>query len=361
MKTSRGRLVVRRGRGAARVALVCAAVVFAWSNAFAQQAPQTALAPAGEQARSIGDLWWLFYYVLWAVWALVVAAALFAVLKGLGRKAGSEDVPDEPEVVPDAAYERRKTFAVGGALGLTLVILFVFLVSSFLTGRKVSSMSAGGSVFVEVRAHQWWWEVRYTDATSSNTFTTANEIHIPVGRPVQLKLTSTDVIHSFWVPNLSGKKDAIPGKETTLMLNADREGVFRGQCAEFCGHQHAHMAFEVVAEPMDKFLEWIQHQRQPAPMPATDQERRGHDVFMQSPCVTCHTIRGTDAGSRVGPELTHIGSRLTLAAGTLPNTRGHLGGWIVNAQSIKPGSRMPPNALAADDLQAVLTYLRSLR
>src|SRR5919107_4847729 len=256
MRTSLGRVSGRRTRsapsparassarasyaGAARLLSACAAPAFARAVVFAQQAPQNALAPAGEQARSIGDLWWLFYYVLSAVWVIVIAATLFALAKGRGRKAGSEDTPDAPEVEPDPEYERRKTFAVGGALGLTVVILFVFLVSSFLTGRKVSSMSAGGSVFIEVRAHQWWWEVRYTDATSSNTFTTANEIHIPTGRPVQLKLTSTDVIHSFWVPNLSGKKDAIPGKETTLLLNADREGLYRGQCAEFCGHQHAH-------------------------------------------------------------------------------------------------------------------------
>lgn len=361
MKTSRARVVERRRRNVTRVALACASSVFARSFAFAQQAPQTALAPAGEQARSIGDLWWLFYYVLWAVWVLVIAATLFALFKGRGRKAGSEDVPDAPEVVPDAAYERRKTFAVGGALGLTLVILFVFLVSSFLTGRKVSSMSAGGSVFVEVRAHQWWWEVRYTDATSSNTFTTANEIHVPVGRPVQLKLTSTDVIHSFWVPNLSGKKDAIPGKETTLILNADREGVFRGQCAEFCGHQHAHMAFLVIAESAEKFAAWQQQQRQPAARPADATLQRGQQVFMTSPCVMCHTIAGTQAGSNVGPNLTHVGGRSTIAAATLANTTGHLSGWVSDAQGVKPGSRMPPNNLTPDDLQALVAYLQSLK
>ncbi|HYY97759.1 MAG TPA: cytochrome c oxidase subunit II, partial [Pyrinomonadaceae bacterium] len=273
----------------------------------------------------------------------------------------SEDVPDEPEVEPDPAYERRKSFAVGGALGLTLVILFVFLVSSFLTGRKVSSMSSGGSVFVEVRAHQWWWEVRYTDATSSNTFTTANEIHIPTNRPVQLKLTSTDVIHSFWVPNLSGKKDAIPGKETTLLLNADREGVYRGQCAEFCGHQHAHMAFLVVAESPEKFAAWQQQQRRPAAQPTDPTLQRGQQVFMTSPCVMCHTITGTGAGSNVGPNLTHVGGRSTIAAATLANTTGHLSGWVSDAQGVKPGSKMPPNNLNPDDLQALVAYLQSLK
>jgi cytochrome c oxidase subunit 2 len=179
--------------------------------------------------------------------------------------------------------------------------------------------------------------------------------------PVVLKVSSQDVIHSFWVPNLHGKRDLIPGQITHTWIQADRPGVYRGQCAEFCGHQHAHMAFNVVAEPMDNFLAWIAHQRQPAPDPTTDEERRGHDVFMQSPCVSCHTIRGTDAGSHLGPELTHVASRLTIAAGTLPNVRGHLAGWVANAQSIKPGSRMPPNLLQPGDLQAVLTYVRSLR
>jgi cytochrome c oxidase subunit 2 len=214
---------------------------------------------------------------------------------------------------------------------------------------------------VDVVGHQWWWEFEYHDVTPSDVFTSPNELHIPVGVPVVLKAMSTDVIHSFWVPNLMGKRDLIPGIVTNTWIQADEPGVYRGQCAEFCGHQHAHMAFEVVAEPMDKFQAWIRHQREPALEPSTDEEKRGKDVFMQSTCVTCHAIRGTDAGSHVGPELTHVGSRLTLAAGTLPNARGHLAGWIANSQSIKPGNRMPPNALAAGDLQAVLAYVRSLR
>ncbi len=144
-------------------------------------------------------------------------------------------------------------------------------------------------------------------------------------------------------------------------MSADRVGTFRGQCAEFCGYQHAHMALLVVAEPVDKFLEWIQHQRQAAIPPMTDEQRRGHDVFMQGPCVTCHTIRGTAAGARVGPDLTHVGSRQMLAAGSLPNTRDHLRGWVENSQKAKPGNRMPPVGLAEEDLRALISYLRSLR
>jgi cytochrome c oxidase subunit 2 len=344
----------------------CVLWACAFSNAYAQQSTQTALDPAGTQARTIGDLWWLFFYVLSAVWVLVMLATLLAVFHGRrhGKTSGpgtDSDAPAEPSVAPDSSSERRRTIWVGGALGVTIIILFVLLVSSFLTGRKVSSMSTGDSISIEVTGHQWWWEVRYSDPVASNIFTTANEIHIPLGRPVQLTLKSADVIHSFWVPNLSGKKDLIPGKSATLVLKADREGIYRGQCAEFCGHQHAHMAFLVVAEPQEKFDAWLRQQRGPAAEPADPVQQRGQKVFLSSPCIMCHTIKGTPAGSHVGPDLTHVGSRSTVAAATLPNTPGHLMGWVSDAQGVKPGSRMPPNNLSSDDLQAVVAYLQSLK
>jgi cytochrome c oxidase subunit 2 len=170
-----------------------------------------------------------------------------------------------------------------------------------------------------------------------------------------------DVIHSFWVPNLHGKKDMIPGQVNTFWLQADRPGVFRGQCAEFCGFQHANMALYVVAEPEDQFARWQAQQRQPAPEPATDAQRKGRDVFMASSCVLCHAVAGTSAGGVTGPNLTHVASRLSLAAGTLPNTRGHLAGWIVDPQLQKPGNNMPPNLLSPHELQALLSYLETLR
>ena len=188
-----------------------------------------------------------------------------------------------------------------------------------------------------------------------------NELHIPVGVPVVLRTTSRDVIHSFWVPNLHGKRDLIPGVTTETWIQAVRPGVYRGQCAEFCGHQHAHMAFFVIATPMDEFETWLQQQRSGAPQPATEAQRRGHDLFMQGPCVLCHTIRGTAAASRFGPDLTHVAGRRTIAAGTLPMTRGHLAGWIADSQSIKPGNRMPPNLVRGEDLQAIVAYLEMLR
>jgi cytochrome c oxidase subunit II len=163
------------------------------------------------------------------------------------------------------------------------------------------------------------------------------------------------------VPNLHGKRDLVPGYTNHLWIQADTPGVYRGQCAEFCGHQHANMSFVVVAQPVAEFQAWLQHQRRPAQEPGTELQRRGREVFLQTPCASCHTVRGTDAGSRLGPDLTHVGSRLTVAAGTLPNTRGHLAGWIADPQSVKPGARMPTSPLAPEDLQAVLAYVRSLR
>jgi len=212
-----------------------------------------------------------------------------------------------------------------------------------------------------VTGHQWWWEIQYQDATPSNIVTTANEIHIPVGRPVQIQLRSGDVIHSFWIPNLHGKKDAFPDHETSLWLQADREGFFDGQCAEFCGAQHAHMRMQLVAESESKFQSWLQNQRQSAPQPQSDMQKKGQQVFLSHTCVTCHTIQGTDAGARLGPNLTHLASRQKIAAGTLPNMTGHLAGWIIDPQKIKPGVRMPQNPLNPEDLRALLEYLESLK
>jgi len=172
---------------------------------------------------------------------------------------------------------------------------------------------------------------------------------------------SRDVIHSFWVPNLHGKRDLIPGQVTRTWIQADAAGVYRGQCAEFCGHQHANMGLTIVAEPMAQFQVWLRRQRRAAAAPVTPEQRQGRDVFLQSPCASCHTVRGTDAGSRFGPDLTHVASRLTIASGTLPNTREHLARWIADPQAIKPGSRMPSHVLSAADVEAVVSYVRSLR
>jgi cytochrome c oxidase subunit 2 len=241
------------------------------------------------------------------------------------------------------------------------VLLLILIAASVLTDRALAQLPLRGAATIEMTAHQYWWEARYGESRSSNYFTTANELHIPVGTPVQVTLHSNDVIHSFWVPNLQGKKDLIPGRTATIQLRADRAGTFRGQCAEFCGMQHANMAFLVIAEPPARYQEWTEHQRSAAAAPVSEEEKLGRRVFMGATCAQCHTISGTEAAGRIGPDLTHLASRKTIAAGMLPNTRGHLAGWILDPQQIKPGNSMPPSALAAEDLKALLAYLGTLQ
>ena len=310
---------------------------------------QNPLNPAGPQASSIASLFWWFAGVCAVVYLLVMAAVAWSLIR---RRTASDGSPET---------ERRLVLTVTGAAVATVVTLVVLTFASVVAGRGLLSPSGPGAITVDVIGHQWWWEFQYHDVSPNEIVNSPNELHIPVGVPVVIKAMSRDVIHSFWVPNLHGKRDLVPGMVTHTWIQADRPGVYRGQCAEFCGHQHANMAFVVVAEPMDRFLSWLQHQRSGAPQPQTDEQRRGHEVFTTGPCVMCHTIRGTSAGARLGPDLTHVASRRTLAAGTLPNTRGHRAGWIADSQSIKPGNRMPPNLVSGDDLRAVVAYLEMLR
>lgn len=302
---------------------------------------QSALDPAGPQAARISHLWWLMFWVAAAVFVLVLAFLAVAVARR--------------HATADASLTRGVTIAVGA----TVVVLFVLLGATMWTQRGVASLGASSAVTIELTGHQFWWEVQYDAANPSDRILTANELHIPVGRPIVLKVTSRDVIHSFWAPNLHGKRDLIPGYTTAIWLQADRPDVFRAQCAEFCGKQHAHMAMDVVAEPEEAFERWLNAERQPAREPSGGRELAGRDVFMTRQCVLCHSIRGTAAQGLVGPDLTHLASRGTIGAGTLPNTEGHLGGWIVNAQAIKPGNQMPPNPMASDDLQSLLAYWRA--
>jgi cytochrome c oxidase subunit 2 len=290
-----------------------------------------------------------FFGVCAVVYVLTIGALVWAVAR---RRRASDDLP---------GTSRRLGVVVAAATGVTVVALVVLATYSIVAGRGLTSPSGPGAITVDVIGHQWWWEFQYHDVSPQDRVNVPNELHIPVGVPVVLKAASRDVIHSFWVPNLTGKRDLVPGIVTHFWIQADRPGVYRGQCAEFCGHQHAHMAFEVVAEPMDGFLAWLRNQRQPAPEPQTELQRRGRELFVGGPCAMCHTVRGTPAGSRVGPDLTHVASRRMLAAGTLPMTRGHLAGWIADSQSIKPGNRMPPNPVRSDDLHALVAYMESLR
>lgn len=293
-------------------------------------------------------MWW----VSLAVFLVVLAAVAVAVLRGIRHRSRAGAT---------APSEMALSRGVAGGVGLTVVILIGLLVASISTGRAVGSLPASSAVTVAIIGHQWWWEIQYEDAVPSRRVVTANELHIPVNRPIALKVTSRDVIHSFWVPNLQGKRDLIPGYTTAIWLQASRPGRFRGQCAEFCGIQHAHMALEVIAEADEDFQGWLDGMRQPGRAPPDTISRAGRDIFMQARCAGCHTVRGTEAAGQVAPDLTHIGSRSTLGAGTLPNTTEHMARWIRDPQGSKPGNQMPPNPLQADAIQALVAYLETLR
>jgi cytochrome c oxidase subunit II len=314
-----------------------------------------ALTPAGPQASHIYDLWLLMLWICTAVFSAIMVAYVIALWRA---PRSSEHTPPATSAISQP--QRRHVASVCVALAVSAAGLFVLIVASVMTDRALARLPLEDGMVINVTAHQWWWEAMYDDHEPSRVFYTANELHVPVGKPVMVRLRSTDVIHSFWVPNLHGKRDLIPGRELLISFRADKAGVYRGQCAEFCGHQHAKMAFLVIAETPEEYERWAEAQRQSAREPQREEEKRGQAVFMSSPCMMCHTIQGTTAQGKTAPDLTHIASRRTLAAATLPNTRGSLAGWILDPQGVKPGVNMPPIALAAEDLHALLAYLESL-
>jgi cytochrome c oxidase subunit II len=306
-----------------------------------------ALDTASPEATRITNLHWFVLLVSAAVSFLVIAALAIALTRR--RKDETRE------------GERHRTRAVAAAAVLSTLVLLGLLTDSVIVGRAIATPVGPDALRIQIVGHQWWWEVSYPSEPPSDTVITANEIHVPVGRHVLLELSSTDVIHSFWVPNLNGKKDLIPGRPTRQILRPERTGVFEGRCAEFCGYQHAHMGFLLIVEEPDRFEAWLASQRRPAAEPSDAAGNHGRDVFRSSPCVVCHTIRGIGAFGRKAPDLTHLASRRMIASAMLPNTAGHLAGWIVNSQHIKPGNHMPPNLLPAEDLLDLVSYLRSLQ
>ena len=301
-----------------------------------------ALAPRGSGAGTANGLWWYMFLLSGGIF--VGWVALFAV--GLFRT----HRPDA-SAAQDARVHRR--FIVGGGLVLpafALGSLFVYNLAA------LNVMPQGDDVVINATGYQFWWEFSYEQPE----FTTANEMYIPTDTDVRLRLRTHDVIHSFWVPQLAGKRDMVPGRVNELTVHATEPGRYVGECAEFCGIQHANMRFHVVAVPPDEYEDWLEHMAEPAAEPETAVEQQGYDTFMNSSCVACHAIRGTPAESQVGPALTHFASRELLGAGVAPNDRGHLGGWVVNSQGLKPGNEMPPTEVNAEDLPSLLTYLESL-
>ncbi len=296
------------------------------------------LHPAAPQAGNIEWLYWVIFGVLTAVFVLMIAGFTWA-----GAKTGVAASHPLP-IMEDKEGDHRARWVVGLAMGVTVVTLFVILVISVVTGKRIHGPTSKNPVTIQVTARQWWWEITYPNPQADQTITTANEIHVPVGAPIVVLTNSKDVIHSFWAPSITGKRDLIPGYSSAFWFQVDQPGTYHGQCAEFCGLQHAHMGFSVVAEPVDQFQAWQQQQLKAAAEPSTSEAVRGRDVFLTR-----------------APDLTHIAGRNMIAAETLPNTAGALAGWIVDPQRIKPGTRMSPNPLAPDDLQALIVYLRSLQ
>jgi len=309
---------------------------------------QAALNPAGPQAARIAGLSW-FMIVSLSIVYVIVLAILFVGLLWRCRAAS------------DMSETRLARWVIVGVT-ITAGYLVLLIVLDGSVGRGLSSMSQDGDpLLVDVIGHQWWWEIVYPAQDPSRTVTTANELHIPVGRTIRIRTSSVDVIHSLWIPRLHGKRDLIPDHPSVFHLRADEPGIFRGECAEFCGLQHAHMSLLVIAQPEAEFRVWQAAQMRPAEEPADSIRRLGMQTFLNGTCPMCHAIAGTSAAARAGPDLTHLGSRRTIGAATLENNRGNLGGWIIDPHHIKPGVNMPANPIPADRLNALISYLEGLK
>lgn len=325
------------------------------------QPQQSALNPAGVQAAHIERLWNLSLVVCGIVFGLVLLATLIALLRNSHRAAGADPSAQAPDLSSLARPEQRTRRVVIGASVLSVFVLIGLIVADVLTDRALSKLPVDDPVHIELVGAQWWWQASYRAQDGQGGFVTANELHVPVGRPVIVSLQAADVIHSFWVPNLHGKKDMLPGIDTTIEFRADRPGVYRGQCAEYCGAEHALMAMLVVADPPARYAAWLARQAGAA-APTTDAlALHGRDVFERASCASCHTIRGTSAKGTPGPDLTHLMSRETIAAGVLANTPPNLAAWIRNPQALKPGTPMPAVPLSDDDRVAVVRWLTTLQ
>lgn len=310
---------------------------------------QSALhAAAGSAAELLDRLGGILYIGATAIFLLVVGLVLYGTF-AKGR-----------------AIDTRR-WVIGGGLVFPAIVLTVLLVYSLEIGNDLHALGSSPDgqhsdpIRVQVVGRQWWWEVRYQLPGASPAVVLANELHIPVNRTVELSLSTADVIHSFWVPALAGKVDMIPGRTTHLRLRSAEAGTFRGQCAEYCGGQHAWMALFVIAQSEEQFAAWLARQARPAAVPSDPFLKLGYDSFFKGGCQECHAVRGTPATGQLGPDLTHVGSRESLAAGMLKNHVGTMAGWIAGAQDVKPGNFMPSMAVyTGTELRAVSAWLGSL-
>ncbi len=333
-------VVVRGSKGATRLVGATAVCLLAGCR----RAPST-FQPLGDPAAGIARLGWPATVTMAAIVLVVTALLLWGAFRS------------GPRDMERAESERRgvRWVVVGGALvpGLILACLFGTMLATL---HAISEPDGPPAATIRVTGHQWWWEVEYVGADGTPLFQTANELHVPVGRPVRLELRSADVIHSFWLPQIAGKTDLIPGRVNRMWLRADEAGEFRGQCAEFCGVGHAAMLIRVVAEPSDEYRRWAADQSH---LPAVDST--GMAAFRESGCAACHRIAGTLAQGKVGPDLSHVGSRATLAAGILPNTPGALAAWLRSPDSLKTGALMPDLSLSEPRIERLVAFLEGLK
>lgn len=318
----------------------CAATVLAAAGLAGCDGPQSALAPSGRAAEQIADLFWWMTGGAAVIWVIVIGLSAFAV-----------------RIRPGTLTRRQSaTLIIGGGAVFPTIVLAVLLGFGLAGLPELLAPAPEGSLRIGVVGEQWWWRVRY-EIAEGETVELANEIHLPVGEPVEFLLESPDVIHAFWIPSLGGKMDMIPGRRTRLRLEPTEVGVFRGACAEYCGGSHALMAFDVIVEERAEFERWLARQAEPAQ--ASDSH--GAEVFLTSGCGACHAIRGTRAAGVVGPDLTHVGSRLTLGASTLPNDAEAFLRWIGRTEAVKPEVHMPSfGMLPREDLEALAAYLDGL-
>ena len=319
----------------------CASALLAACNTV-----QSALAPVADESRAIERVWDLMLWICGPMYALVLLALGYALRRNRGNGHGR-------------AGDRALWFGLLGFSVLTAGLLTVLTAQSYVQDRRLHAPVVD-PVNVRITAKQWWWQVEYLDADPSRQFTTANELHLPVDRPARIELASADVIHSLWIPVLNGKEDLIPGHANTITMTPRKVGRYRGQCAEFCGLQHANMALDVQVDDAAAFAAWQAHQRMPAPAPTTPTAIAGRNDFNALACALCHAIGGTPAGGVVGPNLTHLASRRTLAAGALPLDRGTLETWIIDPQRHKPGTNMPAVPLQPQQLSDITDYLMTL-
>lgn len=315
----------------------------------------SALAPSGPAAARIASLWWVMLALSAIVFALILVLLFMALLRN--RRATRDTSPDSQD------GDTGRSWLIRGGIILPVLVLTVVFGYTVYTLAAVENPQGQAGLRINVTARRWWWQVQYP----GQDVTTANEIHIPVGIPVQIQLESADVIHSFWVPELHGKMDVIPGQINYITIQADKPGVYRGECAEFCGLQHALMGVLVVAQSADEYNHWLAAQQQPAQAPTDPAAVQGQQVFISAGCDFCHAVGGIDEKKLVasspdlGPDLTHLNSRLTIVGASLDNNPNNLAGWVIDAQHIKPGSDMPTMHLSSQDLQYLVAYLLSLK